>query len=399
MPSKKLRTLYLAANGFGRTMIVTDTILRGIFGLKDGSKAPRWLRRYHFAANLYSHLCQPYERLSYIADWRDAFCSSPRLNVEVCNINNLVHLSTCVVRIRKYDLVVVSHVAAGDDMSIILHAAPALALRACPMVVFVGNEYDLLDEKIGFIKRVRADRICSQLPLEAARYLYQGLDDRQILSTPHGLNPEAYYPPTKELREIDIGFVGDLYWPFIGDDERTQLLIHFNRYAAHYGLNSDIRAGRSDRLPRTEWAKFLQRSKGLIGAESGTYYLNERGKLLARARDYNLNENQGASFAEIYEKFYATVARGVSGKCISSRHFEPIGTKTCQILLEGHYNGVLNAGEHYIPIKRDFSNVGEAVREFKDEGRRREIVDRTYDYVMSAHTYTHRVESVLSTLF
>ncbi len=79
------------------------------------------------------------------------------------------------------------------------------------------------------------------------------------------------------------------------------------------------------------------------------HYLNERGKLLTRARDYNLQENQSASFEEVYDRFFAGVERGVSGKSVSSRHFEPIGTKTCQILLEGEYNGVLSPGEHYIP--------------------------------------------------
>jgi hypothetical protein len=397
--SKKLRTLYIESNGFGRTVVTTDTVLRGIFGYKAGDRPPRWLERYPYVVNLYDHLANFYERLSYVADWRDAFCQSPQLDVEVCNINNLVHLARCLLRIRRYDLVVVSHVAIGDDMTIMPRAAAALARRKCPIIVFIGNEYDLLDEKIAFIQQVRADRVCSQLPVEAAKYLYKGIDACRILSTPHALNPQAYRPPASETRNVDLGFVGDIYWPFIGDQERSKLIWHFERQGARYGLRCDIRAGRSDRLPRTEWAKFLQGTKGLIGAESGTYYLNERGKLLTRARDYNLQENQNATFKEVYDRFFASVEPGVSGKSVSSRHFEPIGTKTCQILLEGDYNGVLTAGEHYIPVKRDLSNVDDAVREFKDEGRRRAIAEQAYEHVMSSHTYAHRVAGVVATLF
>ena len=219
------------------------------------------------------------------------------------------------------------------------------------------------------------------------------------MSTPHALNPKAYTPPLQEERDIDIGFIGDIYWPFIGDQERSRLIWHFEKEGARYGLRCDIRAGRSDRLPRVEWAKFLQGTKGLIGAESGTHYLNDRGKLLTRARDYNLQENQSASFEEVYDRFFAGVERGVSGKSVSSRHFEPIGTKTCQILLEGEYNGVLSPGQHYIPVKRDLSNVDDAVREFRDEGRRRAIAEQAYEHVMSGHTYAHRVAGVLATLF
>lgn len=395
----RLRTLYLDANGFGRTVIVADTVLRGIFGQKSGAKPPIWLARAPYVRALYAHLSDFYERLSYVVDWREAFQQSPRLDVEVCNINNLVHFAKCLLRIRRYDLVVVSHVALGDDVSTIRHVAPALARRQCPMLVFVGNEYDLLDDKIAFMQEVGAERVCSQLPLEAARYLYRGVEEDRVLSTPHALNPRAYSPPAKEDRSIDIGFVGDIYWPFIGDQERSQLIWHFEKNGARYGLRCDIRAGRSNRLPRDEWAKFLQGTKGMIGAESGTYYLNDRGRLLTRARDYNLKENRAASFEDVFERFYANADRRVSGKSVSSRHFEPIGAKTCQILLEGDYNGVLRAGEHYIPVKRDLSNVDEAVREFKDGGRRRAIADQAYDYVMSGHTYAHRVAGVLATLF
>ena len=39
--------------------------------------------------------------------------------------------------------------------------------------MFIGNEYDLLDEKIGFIQAVGAECVCSQLPTPAAQYLYR----------------------------------------------------------------------------------------------------------------------------------------------------------------------------------------------------------------------------------
>lgn len=247
--------------------------------------------------------------------------------------------------------------------------------------------------------RVRADRVCSQLPIAAAKYLYEGIDGSQLISMPHALNPKVYAPPAQEEREIDVGFVGDLYWPFIGDEERTRLLELFRDHGADYGLKCDIRAGSMTRLPRDEWAAFLRRCHGIAGAESGTYYLNDHGKLLTRARDYNLKINQKASFQEVFDRFYAGVAPTVSGKAISSRHFEPIGAKSCQIMLEGEYNGILKAGEHYIAIKRDLSNAAEAIREFKDEGRRREIVENAYHYVMAEHTYERRVEQALATLF
>lgn len=395
MKTDRIQTLYLDANGFGRNAIISATVLRGILGYQDGTKPPHFLRQCPLIVKIFSYLRQLYDHMSYARDWRDALCQSPELNVEVCNINNLVHYSSCLRKIRQYDLIVVSHAASGDDMTLLRRTCRWLPRRRGKLVMFIGNEYDLLDEKIGFIQSVRADVICSQLPVSAACYLYQACHQSQLLSMPHALNPQVYYPISTTRRRLDIGFIGDIYWPFIGDRERTELIRYFQARGAELGLTCDIR---TQRIPRLEWARFLNDCTGTIGAESGTYYLNNRGRLLTAARDYNLKKNQHATFQDVFERFYQDQPRFVSGKSISSRHFEPIGTKTCQILLEGHYNDILKADEHYISIKKDLSNLEEAVCRFKDAGYRQAMVDRTYEYVMSEHTYRHRVQTLLKAL-
>src|SRR5581483_3784877 len=206
-----------------------------------------------------------------------------------------------------------------------------------------------------------------------------GCASARIIEMPHALNPHSYRPLPESTKDVDVGFIGDIYWPFIGDRERTDIIEWFERNGAAHGLNCDIRKAR---LPRDEWNRFLNRCKALIGAESGTYYLNERGKLLDRARAYNLFENRAASFEDVFDRFFRDQVPEVSGKCISSRHFEPIGTKTCQILLEGHYNGILTADRHYISVKKDFSNIEDVVARFGDRGYREEMVEETYDYAM-----------------
>lgn len=389
----RLKTLYLDANGCGRQVIQADTVLRGIFRYRDGATPPWILRRSTRVAELFAYLRQFQEHVSYTIDWREAFCEARELDVEVCNINNLVHYGRCLLALRQYDLVVVSHAAAGDDMTVLLKSARWLRRRRGKLVVFIGNEYDLLDEKIGFIGAVGAEFICSQLPTPAARYLYRECGASRILSMPHALNPKVYQPGFGSGRQVDIGFIGDVYWPFVGDRERTDLIEAFEREGERWGLTCQIR---KQRIARTEWAAFLNRCSGTIGAESGTYYLNDRGRLLAAAREYNLLQHPEASFEEVFEKFYRGQPREVSGKSISSRHFEPIGTKTCQILLEGEYNGVLVPDEHYISVRKDRSGIEEAVRRFKDEGYRQAVVERAYQHVMANHTYAHRVRSVLA---
>jgi hypothetical protein len=393
MPQDCVKTLYLDGNGVGRTIIFVDTVLRGVFGYQNGDLPPKFLRNHPKANLVFAELREVNAPLSYIGDWRDAFLRSPRLDVQVCNINNLVHLSKCLLAIGRYDLIVVSHAAAGDDMTILSKIGRFLHRRRGKLVVFIGNEYDILDEKIAFMRETEAEYVCSQLPIEAARYLYAECERSQVVEMPHALNPQSYREIGGIERRMDIGFVGDIYWPFVGDRERTHLIEWFEANGAAAGLACDVR---KQRMPREAWNLFLNGCKGIIGAESGTYYLNQRGRLLQRARAYNMFEKRDATFDDVFERFYRGQRREVSGKSISSRHFEPIGTKTCQVLLEGDYNGILRPDEHYIPIRRDLSDIGEAIAKFRDEGYRRKIVETAYEYAMAEHTYDHRVAHLLS---
>jgi ribosomal protein S21 len=392
---ERLLTLYLDFNGYASPMVMVDTVLRGILGYKDGDQPPSWLRNNAKIQALFAALRDVYGQLSYVADWRDAFIGSPTLEVEVCFINNLVHFSQALFHLRRYDLIVVSHAAAGDDMTLLRKFERWFDRRRAPLVMFIGNEYDLLDDKIGFIRRVNAEFICSQLPLAAARYLYGECTGSRIVSMPHALNPARYFPTPDVARTVDVGFIGDIYWPFIGDRERTDLIEWFEHHGPQRGLRCDIR---KQRIGREAWSRFLNCCKAIIGAESGTYYLNERGRLLEKARSYNLFERPDSDFDQLFEKFYRGQPRGMSGKSISSRHFEPIGTKTCQILLEGEYNGILEADRHYISVKKDFSNIDDVLRRFRDEIYRERMVEETYAYVLAEHTYARRVAHLVQTL-
>jgi hypothetical protein len=45
-----------------------------------------------------------------------------------------------VLQLKKYDLIIVSHVAAGDDMKLLRRSAHWFHRRRAPLVVFIGND-------------------------------------------------------------------------------------------------------------------------------------------------------------------------------------------------------------------------------------------------------------------
>lgn len=392
---ERIRTLVFGADGFGPDAIREDTAFhlrlkrihtgnrKQVFGGYGSS----------FSGKRFPYAGRRYEPLSYARDWEDAFLNNPHLDVDLCNATDLLTFRRHLKLIKDYDLIVVLHSAAGDDMSVIKKAVHALQRRRGKLAIFFGNEYDLMAEKIDFANRSNADFICSQLPIKAAVWLYDGVASAKILSIPHALNQHIYRPDRTVNRVLDIAFVGALYHSTIGDLERTHIINAFAGLCPKLGLISDIRFAN---LPRPLWSQYLRMTKAIVGAESGTYYLQRSGEAIRRSLNYQ-KENPDAPYEAVFRYAFADARDYINGKCISSRHFEPIGTRTCQILLEGEYNGILKPLEHYISVKKDHSNLDEALRLFADTSFRETMAARTHEYVMDCHTYDKRVQSLLHT--
>lgn len=330
-----------------------------------------------------------YQNLSYVLDWKDAFLQTPFLQVDACNINNVLHFRKAIKKLGSYNLIVILHSAAGDSMDGLLSVVPQFKDRKGKLLVFYGNEYTLMAEKISFAQQVQADFIGSQLPLETAKWLYADCHRSVVLPAPPALNVEVYRSHHTN-RPVDIGFRGTLYPQFIGDIERTSILTELQNFRSGRQLTIDVKFGS---VTRHRWVEFLNRCKGIPGAEAGTYYLRKDDNLQRAVCSY-IKKNKPARFEDIYARFFKdeTVK---SGKSISSRHFEAIGTKTCQLLLEGEYNGLLQPHIHYIPVKKDLSNLEDGIQMLLDNSYRSRIADCAYEYALSAHTYRHRVDQIL----
>jgi hypothetical protein len=299
-----------------------------------------------------------------------------------------------VTKIAQYDLVVLLHSTNADSMLPLSFLENPLKNRRGKLLIFVGNEYCLMPEKLGFIRNVEADFIASQLPYEAARWLYSDCDKSRVLCIPHALNPSNYSPSRgMNSRKTDVGFIGDEYSYAIGDTERSEMIRYFLRHDFDPSLKIDIRFGRKLRLPRNAYSRFLCSIRATIGAESGTYYLEKTDRTQKRVEAFTRLHPE-TPFNVVYANFFDHYPNPVNGKAVSSRHFEPIGTKTCQILLEGRYNDILKPDEHYISLQKDFSNIDEVMERFKDEEYVANLVERAYEYVADSHTYDHRVRQI-----
>jgi spore maturation protein CgeB len=376
-------------------------------------------------------------RSSYYLDWLDALESSPLFAVTTFNLFRHDQRRAAIRALAQCELIIALHACSADTLQYIKPLTGALKTRRGRFLMLVGNEYNLpwvrLAEKRAFLRDVGADYIGTQLPIETGQWLYADTG-AMVLALPHALNDSIFRPVKPDTdRSIDIGGRSARYPPFIGDDERNRIHDLFARLGPSAGLRVDIDTGA--RLDRDGWAAFLNDCRGTIGTEAGSWYLEPDDRTVLEIREFvraqartiradgpfhsisrrfpyrvktwlrailqispirhEAFDTTELGFAEIEARFFAGRPRCPTySKCISSRHFDAAGTRTCQILLRGRYNDILTADEHYIPVDPDLRNADGAVARFGDPAERRRIADAAYALMRERHTYCHRIAAL-----
>jgi hypothetical protein len=378
------------------------------------------------------------DKFSYFDDWLDAIRKYPGFDIIAIDIIPSGAGRRIKRAIGEVDAVLLLHSTNGDSLTYLERHVPVLADRRVPLITFVGNEVNLPGFTIAGKRRVfsaiRPEWIATQLLEEAGQYLFGDVATRRVVPIPHALNTSAFRSVRDpDTRPIDIGSRFMRYVPHLGDNDRNRIGDAFLKIGFERGMKVDIS---NDRLNRAGWASFLNLCKGTISTEAGSWFLERddatveairryvyeeaRGILIANDSklwpaahmlpvclrqgvkrilgkvgfklQYETLVNEAQSYSDVEARFFKDKPRAaVYGKCISSRHFDAIGTKTCQIMFRGRFNDILKADQHYVALNHDFSNLEDALARFSDRARRRAIVEEAYSYVMDAHTYAHRM--------
>jgi len=380
-------------------------------------------------------------RASYYDDLLDAFIKSDTFDCHVLNIRNVFARQYLEKNLKSYDLVVLLHSCTADNLFFLERIRPPLQARTGKLVSFIGNEYNspflLLSDKIALLKSLSPDIVVTQLLCETGEWLYEETKAK-VISLPHALNPDAFYPKNKyESRPISIGFRGSKYPGFLGDNNREAIVDYFTSLN-NSSVKTDI--SYADRLNRQGWSHFLNTCKATISVETGTNFLERDDKIIKQIKsDFEGRTSSGVSpnnlmkeiayllpyslrttlkkwgkkaglvskaevyenidFPSLHERYFSKMQPSKhSGKAISSRHFDAIGTETVQIMFPGRFNDILKAGEHYIALERDFSNIEEVLEKLADPNFCQSLTRRTRESIMDQHTFAHRLRQLSSVI-
>jgi hypothetical protein len=198
-------------------------------------------------------------------------------------------------------------------------------------------------------------------------------------------------------RDLDVGYRAWHAAKWLGrhGQLKTEIARLFSLEGPKHGLEVDISTKDGDTFYGDDWSRFMARSKYTIGVEGGASILDRDGSLRIAVYDYEL-DHPDATFDEVEAACFPGRDGELALFAVSPRHLEACVSRTCQVLVRGDYNGVLEADRHYIPLEPDFSNLDEVLETMKRDDRRAEIAEAAFEDVVRGGRWTYRgfVESV-----
>lgn len=274
-------------------------------------------------------------------------------------------------------------------------------------IAFAQDEYIQTNLLNIFMKEFNVNHIFSLAqPSEWAR-IYSDLDQKEVkfetvltgYLDENTLEEIARLRQSVHKRDIDIGYRATpvMYSLGLHGVMKYEVGEVVKEHAPAYGLNIDISNKPEDTFFGLDWYRFLLRCKYTIGVEGGASVLDPDSKILLAVNDY-ITKNPEASFEQIKEACFKGLDGTFEYFAISPRHLEACATRTCQILIEGYYNGILKPGVHYIELKKDFSNIDEVLEIVKEDELRQKIVERAHKDIVESGKYTSKsyVQNVLT---
>jgi hypothetical protein len=281
----------------------------------------------------------------------------------------------------------------------------ALGGLTCPRIALPQDEFLNTDPLVDFLRQFQVDHVFTCAPEKEWQTIYGALmaDGVGLTRVLTGYLEQRTVRRIDRLaaqadeRVIDIGYRSWQPEAWLGRHGMLKGWIaeRFTEEGRRLGLRTDISMSPADTLLGDDWYRFLLRCRFTIGVEGGASILDRDGRIRDCVTRYQ-SEHREASFEEIERSCFDGVDGTFDLRAISPRHLEACATRTPQILIEGEYNGILEPGTHYIPLRADFSNIAQTVEAITHWDEAAEMAERAHRDVVATGRYSY--ESFVATL-
>jgi hypothetical protein len=276
----------------------------------------------------------------------------------------------------------------------------ALCLRAaeldCPKIAIVQDEFTNIDLVEEFLGAVRVTHVFTCSKQRDWKIFYPrlqggGVAFRTVLTGYVDPRQASRSGPPPSQRPIAIGYRGgrNPFWLGSHGMLKSGIGDMVKGTALRRGLAIDIAYPDSAQYLKGEaWFDFLRGCRCVLGVEGGASINDHDGSLRA-AVETMIKAHPDAGFEEARDACFPGRDGEVDLVCISPRHIEAVVARTAQLLVEGDYSGVLKPWDHYIPLRRDGSNLDEALNAIMDDAAVDAMAERAHADIVASGRWSY----------
>ncbi len=265
-------------------------------------------------------------------------------------------------------------------------------------IVFFQDEHRYCPQRFDFINSHGIDCIYTLVEPDYFAATYQKYTRVQkIIYTLPGyvsdalINNAAAMTRPWQTRTVDIGYRARQLPVHMGQGAQEKHLIgqRVNELARGSGLRLDIATEEHHRIYGDAWFHFLSNCRAVLGVEAG-------------ATIFDLDNRVYDAYSRLVDAGHSTASQAaydaVAGSCedavyyrtISPRHFEAAAFRVVQILFEGNYSGIMQPMTHYLPLKKDFSNIENVTEMLRDTALCQALTENAYADMIASGRYSYQ---------
>ncbi len=262
--------------------------------------------------------------------------------------------------------------------------------------IWLHDEYRRVDAVAHILKKIDVDVIFSLAEGRTLLSLYpKTLLPHTRLETvlagyvaPHWLKSRAI--PLSQ-RPLDVGYRARRppYWLGALGQEKIFIGEGFAAHPLSMSLALDISVEEQDRLYGETWVDFLGQCKAVLLVESGASVIDFSGEI-ETAVEQACADDKSLSFENVSRRFLTDIDGRYVINPISPRVFEAAAARAVMIAFEGEYSGIMHPWKHYIPLKKDFSNMVEVVAALQDNKILEKISETAYQDLAADPLYSYK---------
>jgi len=264
-------------------------------------------------------------------------------------------------------------------------------------VLFIQDEYDHTHRAWYWIKRLGIQLVFTVVPPTGISRVYppEEFPCVRFVSNLTGYVPEdlsgeaVAIAPSK--RALIVGYRGrplPIHYGQLGQ-EKVWIGQLVKQYCKSKGICNDIAWIERARIYGPKWYEFMASCRSMLGSESGSNVFDWDGTLKTHIENFK-HAHPASTDDDVYREVVLPCEMPGLMNQVSPRIFEAIAAHTVLVLFEGCYSGVVSPGLHYLPLKKDGSNLDEVFTLLEDGKFVDEITERAYQDVIASGKYSYK---------